>query len=180
MHILLPFGTFSVHYIGIFLLWTLDIFCGHSVYYSPFWCVVPRKIWQPCRIGDFFPLFSGIRSSSHNRYQFSPRYSQRRRKNLHFIRIQKLPLEPKEESNPFSRSNWILMQERFICFLLCLCSLCCLPMSTWNLFRGMHHINDSIKLLEPPFRWLIKRRKKIVHTWWTEPDDLVFTRTKPT
>jgi hypothetical protein len=25
------------------------IFCGHLVNFSPFWYVVPRKIWQPCQ-----------------------------------------------------------------------------------------------------------------------------------
>jgi hypothetical protein len=38
--------------IGIFLeipdiLWTFGIFCDNLVYFSPFWHVVPRKIWQP-------------------------------------------------------------------------------------------------------------------------------------
>jgi hypothetical protein len=30
------------------ILWPFGIFCGHLVYFSPFWYVVPRKIWQPC------------------------------------------------------------------------------------------------------------------------------------
>jgi hypothetical protein len=29
------------------ILWPFGIFCGHSVYLSPFWYFVPRKIWQP-------------------------------------------------------------------------------------------------------------------------------------
>jgi hypothetical protein len=24
------------------------MFCGHLVYFSTFWYVAPRKIWQPC------------------------------------------------------------------------------------------------------------------------------------
>jgi hypothetical protein len=27
---------------------TFGKFCGNLVYFFPFWCVVPRKIWQPC------------------------------------------------------------------------------------------------------------------------------------
>jgi hypothetical protein len=43
------------------ILWPFGIFCGHLVYFvtiwyisrafgtfSPFWYVIPRKIWQPC------------------------------------------------------------------------------------------------------------------------------------
>jgi hypothetical protein len=42
------------------ILWTIGLFyghlvyfmdeciCGSLVYFSPFWYVVPRKIWQPC------------------------------------------------------------------------------------------------------------------------------------
>jgi hypothetical protein len=37
--ILRPFGNIS---------WPFGIFCGHLVYFSPFWYFVPRKIWQPC------------------------------------------------------------------------------------------------------------------------------------
>jgi hypothetical protein len=33
------------------MLWLFCIFCGHLVYFPPFWCVVPRKIWQPCIAG---------------------------------------------------------------------------------------------------------------------------------
>jgi hypothetical protein len=29
------------------ILWPFGIFCGHLVNFSPFWYVVPRKIWQP-------------------------------------------------------------------------------------------------------------------------------------
>jgi hypothetical protein len=29
-------------------LWPFGIFWGHLIYFSPFWYVVPRKIWQPC------------------------------------------------------------------------------------------------------------------------------------
>jgi hypothetical protein len=46
MHILCAFGILYGHwkyFIAIwYILWTFDIF-------SPFWYVVPRKIWQPCR-----------------------------------------------------------------------------------------------------------------------------------
>jgi hypothetical protein len=30
------------------ILWPFGIFCGHLVYFSPFWYIVKRKIWQPC------------------------------------------------------------------------------------------------------------------------------------
>jgi hypothetical protein len=29
------------------ILWPFGIFSGHLVYFSPFWYLVPRKIWQP-------------------------------------------------------------------------------------------------------------------------------------
>jgi ABC-type spermidine/putrescine transport system permease subunit II len=29
------------------ILWPFGIFCGHLVYFFPFWYFVPRKIWQP-------------------------------------------------------------------------------------------------------------------------------------
>jgi hypothetical protein len=29
------------------ILLPFSIFCGHLVYFSPFWYFVPRKIWQP-------------------------------------------------------------------------------------------------------------------------------------
>jgi hypothetical protein len=29
------------------ILWPFGIFCGCFVYFSPFWCDAPRKIWQP-------------------------------------------------------------------------------------------------------------------------------------
>jgi hypothetical protein len=29
-------------------LWPFGIFCDNLVYFSPFWYVVPRKIWQYC------------------------------------------------------------------------------------------------------------------------------------
>jgi hypothetical protein len=29
------------------ILWSFGIFSGHLVYFSPFWYLVPRKIWQP-------------------------------------------------------------------------------------------------------------------------------------
>jgi hypothetical protein len=29
------------------ILWPFVIFCGHLVYFSPFWYFVSRKIWQP-------------------------------------------------------------------------------------------------------------------------------------
>jgi hypothetical protein len=30
------------------ILWPFGKFCGHLIYFSPFWYFVPRKIWQPC------------------------------------------------------------------------------------------------------------------------------------
>jgi hypothetical protein len=32
------------------ILWPFGIFCGHLVYFSPFWYFVPRKIWQLCLV----------------------------------------------------------------------------------------------------------------------------------
>jgi hypothetical protein len=48
-----------VHFVAIWsilrpfvkILWQFGIFYGHLVYFSPFWYVVPRKIWQPCTWG---------------------------------------------------------------------------------------------------------------------------------
>jgi hypothetical protein len=37
------FYLYLVHFLAI-----LGIFCGHLVYFSPFWFIVLRKIWQPC------------------------------------------------------------------------------------------------------------------------------------
>jgi hypothetical protein len=35
--------------LGPFYIFLLsDVFCGNFVYFSPFWCFAPRKIWQPC------------------------------------------------------------------------------------------------------------------------------------
>jgi hypothetical protein len=42
--------------VGIPILWSFGLFCGQLVYFmviyvlyfSPFWYVLPRKIWQPC------------------------------------------------------------------------------------------------------------------------------------
>jgi hypothetical protein len=37
------------HFMAILCnLWPFCIDCGHMVYFSPFWSVVPRKIWQSC------------------------------------------------------------------------------------------------------------------------------------
>jgi hypothetical protein len=35
------------------ILQLIDIFRGRCVYFSLFWYVVPRKIWQPCRATEF-------------------------------------------------------------------------------------------------------------------------------
>jgi hypothetical protein len=32
--------------LGIFL-WSFGKFCVNLVYFSPFWYIIPRKIWQP-------------------------------------------------------------------------------------------------------------------------------------
>jgi hypothetical protein len=47
--ILQPFDT------GI--LWTFGIFCGNLVLISPFWFIVPRKIWQPWSSTGFSTRF---------------------------------------------------------------------------------------------------------------------------
>jgi hypothetical protein len=36
------------------ILWPFGIFRGRLVYFSPFWYFVPRKIWQPWRLGRDF------------------------------------------------------------------------------------------------------------------------------
>jgi hypothetical protein len=45
-------GIFYVHLVYFTaigkMLWSFGIFWGHLVYFSPFWHVVPRRIWQPC------------------------------------------------------------------------------------------------------------------------------------
>jgi hypothetical protein len=43
-YIVLTFGIFKV---VCRIELPFGIFCGHSVYFLPFWCVVARKIWQP-------------------------------------------------------------------------------------------------------------------------------------
>jgi hypothetical protein len=44
-------GIFYDHWVNFAatgsILWPFFIFCGHLVYFSPFWYLVPRKIWQP-------------------------------------------------------------------------------------------------------------------------------------
>jgi hypothetical protein len=64
-YILWSFSIFCGHLVYFvviwYILWSFGIFCGHLVYFvviwyilwlfgifSPFWYVVPRKIWQPC------------------------------------------------------------------------------------------------------------------------------------
>jgi hypothetical protein len=44
-------SIWSTYYTAIGnILWLFGILCDHLVYFSPFWRVVPRKIWQPCPI----------------------------------------------------------------------------------------------------------------------------------
>jgi hypothetical protein len=31
-----------------YVLWPFGMVCSFLVYFSPFWYVVPRNIWQPC------------------------------------------------------------------------------------------------------------------------------------
>jgi hypothetical protein len=38
-------GSYNVRSWSI--LWPFGVFYWHLVYFSPFWCVAPRKIWQP-------------------------------------------------------------------------------------------------------------------------------------
>jgi hypothetical protein len=51
------FCGYSIYFMAIrYILWPFGIFYGHwvylwfifVVYFSPFWNIVPRKIWQPC------------------------------------------------------------------------------------------------------------------------------------
>jgi hypothetical protein len=45
---LVYFIAILVHFHDIwYILWPFTIFCGHLVYLSRFWYVVPTKIWQP-------------------------------------------------------------------------------------------------------------------------------------
>jgi hypothetical protein len=39
----------SVHFtVFSYILWTFGIVRGNLAYFSPFWYLVPREIWQPC------------------------------------------------------------------------------------------------------------------------------------
>jgi hypothetical protein len=42
-------GIFYVYFVYFTaignILWSFGIFCGHLVYFPPFWYVVPRRIW---------------------------------------------------------------------------------------------------------------------------------------
>jgi hypothetical protein len=44
-------GTFYYHLVYFTaiknILLPFGMFCGHLVYFPPFWYFVPRKIWQP-------------------------------------------------------------------------------------------------------------------------------------
>jgi hypothetical protein len=44
-------GIFYGHWVYFtairYLLWTLVVFCGNLIYFSPCWYIEPRKIWQP-------------------------------------------------------------------------------------------------------------------------------------
>jgi hypothetical protein len=42
--ILWPFGIFYSHLVYFMNIWEC---CGNSVYFSPFWYIASRKIWQP-------------------------------------------------------------------------------------------------------------------------------------
>jgi hypothetical protein len=41
------------------ILWSFLTFCGHLVFngLSPFWYIVPRKIWQSCSLHDKYMKF---------------------------------------------------------------------------------------------------------------------------
>jgi hypothetical protein len=45
-------GKFYGHFVYFtaiwYTLWPFGIICGHFGIHFPFWCVAPRKIWQPC------------------------------------------------------------------------------------------------------------------------------------
>jgi hypothetical protein len=45
-------GIFHVHLVYFTVIGNIlrpfGLFCGHLLYFSPFWYVVPRKIWQSC------------------------------------------------------------------------------------------------------------------------------------
>jgi hypothetical protein len=43
------------------MLWPFGIFYGHLVYFSPFWHVAPKKIWQPWREQKSFWLKNNLR-----------------------------------------------------------------------------------------------------------------------
>jgi hypothetical protein len=41
------------HFTAIcYILLPFGIYCGHFLYFLPFWFIVPRKIWQPCSTGQ--------------------------------------------------------------------------------------------------------------------------------
>jgi hypothetical protein len=39
------------------ILWPFHLFCGHLVYFPPFWYFVPRKIWQPWSRLQIQPMY---------------------------------------------------------------------------------------------------------------------------
>jgi hypothetical protein len=51
-------GIFYGHSVNFVAIWynlpPFGIFCGSLVYFSLFWYVALRKIWQPCLPADFF------------------------------------------------------------------------------------------------------------------------------
>jgi hypothetical protein len=56
------------------ILWPLGIFYGYLVCFSPFWYVIPRKIWQPCltRLGEFLRFFTW--DQFFDNYRSNPNY----------------------------------------------------------------------------------------------------------
>jgi hypothetical protein len=63
-YILWPFGQFSGHFVYFMalklILWSFGIF-------SPFWYIVPRKIWQPCFLFPWRQFLAPIQSGCHHR-----------------------------------------------------------------------------------------------------------------
>jgi hypothetical protein len=37
----------GIRFLPMYVVRPFGIVCGHLVYFSPFWYIAPRKIWQP-------------------------------------------------------------------------------------------------------------------------------------
>jgi hypothetical protein len=47
-----------------YIVWSIGTFCGHFVYFFPFWYALPRKIWQPCAVSWVLSSLTVVRRDS--------------------------------------------------------------------------------------------------------------------